>query len=450
MMQIRSEFPKYLRRCAGGFFVSGLVLGLSGCGIFGDDDAPPLPGTRVAVMLVDTDAEPDQRLADLRVKLPAPYVNESWPQGGGFPDHAMHHLQSSDILKEAWRVSIGEGSEDRRRLLSGPVVAEGRVYTMDADFEVRAFDAETGKRLWDYEPEIPRRDGDAFGGGIAFADHMIFVTTGYAKVFALNARTGELIWEQRAPGPLRAAPAVAEGKVLVISIDNRLTAYNADTGEEIWFHAGFAETAGLLGGASAAVTDGTAIVPYSSGELFSLRMLTGRPNWSDSLVSVRRIDALASLADIRARPVVDRGVVYAISHGGRMVALDLASGARVWDRRIGGIQTPWVAGEFLYVVTLDQTILCMTRRGGRVRWATPLPNYEDPEDLEDPITWTGPVLVSDRLLLGNSLGELWSVSPYDGSPLGRIDLGSRIDVPPVVANGTVYVQTESGNLIALR
>ena len=133
-----------------------------------------------------------------------------------------------------------------------------------------------------------------------------------------------------------------------------------------------------------------------------------------------------------------------------MVALDLESGARAWDRRIGGIQTPWIAGEFIYVITLDQQVLCVTRRGGRVRWATPLPNYEDPEDLEDPITWAGPVLVSDRLLAANSLGELWSISPYDGTPLGRVDFGSGISIPPVVANGIVYVQTDSGELIALR
>ncbi|MBO6836384.1 MAG: PQQ-binding-like beta-propeller repeat protein [Alphaproteobacteria bacterium] len=427
---------------------AGLFLG--GCDWFGESDAPPLPGTRIAVMVVDSDAEPDPRLADLRVKLPAPYTNDAWPQGGGYPDHAMHHLEANELLREAWRVSIGSGSDGDRRLLSGPVVAENRVYTMDSDFEIRAFDAVTGKRIWSFEPEIPDEDDEAFGGGIAYADRMIFVTTGYARVFALNAETGQLIWNQKAPGPIRAAPSIGEGKVLAISIDNRVTAYNADTGEEIWFHAGFAETAGLLGGASAAVSERTAVVPYSSGEIYSLRLSTGRANWSDSLVSVRRIDALASLADIRGRPIVDRGVVYAISHGGRMVALDLASGSRAWDRRIGGTQTPWIAGEFLYVITSDQTVLCMTRRGGRVRWATPLPNFEDPEDLEDPITWSGPVLVSDRLLIGNSMGELWSISPYDGKPLGRIDLGDPIYVPPIVANGTVYVQTDDGVLIALR
>lgn len=438
-----------LRSLTAGLAFLALTL-VSGCGWWGEEEAPPLPGTRISVMTADTDAEPDPRLSDLRVKLPAPYFNDAWPQGGGYADHAMHHLKAADTLSRAWSVDFGDGSDDGRRLLSGPVVAEGRVYTMDADFEIRAFNAETGALIWEFEPEIPDEDDEAFGGGIAYADRMLFVTTGYARVFALNAATGQPIWEERMPGPSRAAPSIGDGRVLAMSIDNRVTAYDADTGEELWFHAGFAETAGLIGGASVAVTERNAIVPYSSGELFSLRLSTGRANWSDSLVSVRRIDALASLSDIRGRPVVDRGVVYAISHAGRMVALDMASGARVWDRRIGGIQTPWIAGDFLYLVTLDQTVLALTRRGGRVRWATPLPNYEDPEDLEDPITWAGPVLVSDRLLIGNSIGELWSVSPYDGRPLGRIDVGSPIYVPPVVANGTVYVQTDDGDLIAYR
>ena len=421
-----------------------------GCDLFKEEEKP-LPGTRVAVMVTETDATPDPRLSDLRVKLPAPYVNDSWPQAGGYPDHAMHHLSAGngDVLKVAWRANIGSGGGEDRRLLSGPVVAEGKVFTMDTDFEVRAFDEKTGKLIWSFEAEVPDEDDEAFGGGIAYADRMIFMTTGYARVLAISAENGKLLWEKRAAGPIRAAPAIGEGKVLAISIDNRVSAYDEVTGEQLWFHAGFAETAGLLGGASAAITDRTAVVPYSSGELFSLRLSTGRVNWSDSLVSVRRVDALASLADIRARPVIDRGVVYALSHGGRMVAFDEASGARVWDRRIGGIQTPWVAGDFIYVVTLDQTILCLTRRGGRVRWATPLPNFEDVEDLEDPISWAGPVLVSDRLLIGNTLGELWSVSPYDGKPIGRIDLGDPIRIPPIVADGYVYVQTEAGTLFAL-
>jgi hypothetical protein len=227
---MKQQAVRKAHRLAASIVLSGLVFAVGGCSWFGDSEAPPLPGKRISIMVQDTDAEPDPRLSDLRVKLPPPYMNDSWPQGGGYPDHAMHHLKSSDELKVAWRVDIGSGSDGNRRLLSGPIVAEGRVYTMDADFEVRAFDAETGKPIWEYEAEVPDRDGDAFGGGVSYADHMIFVTTGYAHVFALNAQTGQLIWDATAPGPIRAAPSVGEGKVLAISIDNRVTAYNADTG----------------------------------------------------------------------------------------------------------------------------------------------------------------------------------------------------------------------------
>src|SRR3546814_13420392 len=83
------------------------------------------------------------------------------------------------------------------------------------------------------------------------------------------------------------------------------------SGEKLWLHTGFSEPAGLLGGASPAVDGETVVVPYSSGEIFALRVENGRVVWSDNLTAVRRADALSSLADIRAAPVVDRGLVLA-------------------------------------------------------------------------------------------------------------------------------------------
>jgi len=431
------------------------VLVLGGCGIYEDwfegEGDPPLPGERISVLLTDTDAAPDPRLADLDIKLPKPYTNRAWPQAGGYPDHAMHHLAvSPEQLQKVWEVDAGAASEGDQRVLAAPIIADGRVFTVDRDFEIYAFDAESGARQWRFQPEVPDEDDEAFGGGIAYHNGRIFLTTGFAQIYAIDARTGQEIWNVRGNGPMRAPPAVGDGKVVAVSIDNRTIAVDEETGEEVWQHAGFAEAAGLIGGASPAIADNTVVVPYSSGEVFALRLSNGQTRWSDSLTSIRRSDALSSLSDIRARPIIDRGVVYSVSHAGRMVAIDERSGARGWDRRIGGIQSPWIAGEFLYMITLDQSVLAITRRGGRVRWATPLPNFEDPEDREDAITWVGPILVGDRLLLGNSLGELWSLSPYTGAPLGKVDVGAGVSVPPVVAGGTVYVLTEDGELIAFR
>ena len=427
---------------------------LSGCALtdewFGDAEDPPLPGERISVIIESGAVEPDPRISDLDVLLPKPVINEAWPQAGGYANHAMHHLLVPERLSVAWRLDFGEGSEGDQRVLGGPVSAAGLVFTMDREFIVRAWRADSGQLAWTFDPEVPEEDEEAFGGGLAYDGGKLFASTGFAQVIAIDATAGTELWRARLPGPMRAAPAAANGTVVAITIDNQTTAFDSDTGEQLWSHTGFSETAGLLGGASAAIEDNVAIVPYSSGELFALRLGAGRQVWSDTLTTVRRVDTLSTLADIRGLPIIDRGVVYAVSHAGRTVAIDLRTGSRLWDRRLGGLLSPWIAGEFLFFVTTEGNLICLTRRGGRVKWVSSLPLWEDPEDRQDPISWVGPVLAGDRLLLANSLGEVWAISPYNGKALGKIDIDDAVRVPPIVAGGTVYIQTEGGRLVALR
>lgn len=422
---------------------------LSSCGWIGEDEDPPLPGERLSVLLIDTDLEPDPRLADLKIKLPQPYLNENWPQYGGYSDHAMHHLQAGD-LNEVWREDIGDGGDDEERLLATPVVVGNRIYVSDVDYQITAFDTETGKEVWQVEIEVPEEDGEAFGGGLAYLDGRLYLTTGFAEIFALSAEDGSVLWRNSTPGPVRSAPAVNKDVVIAISIDNQTTAYDLVDGSQKWRHAGFSETAGMIGGASAAIYKNVALVPYSSGEVFALRTSNGRILWSDSLTSLRRSDALSSLADVRGAPIIDRGIGYAVSQSGRMVALDMRSGGRVWDRRVGGINTPWIAGDFLFVLANEGHLVSMTRRGGRVLWLKSLRVWENEEEQIDPISWVGPVLAGDRLILGNSLGEVITVSPYTGEIMGKIEVSGAVKLPPVVANGAVYILTESGNLYAYK
>ena len=336
------------------------------------------------------------------------------------------------------------------RLLTPPIVAEGKVFVMDVDSQVSAINAANGDVIWEYDSKVPDDDDEAFGGGIAYENGVLFVSTGFADIISLDAETGKERWRKRLSGPMRAAPTVADGRVFVVTIDNQLFVLSGATGDRLWSHAGFSEIARLLGAASPAVGTGTVIVPYSSGEIFALRVENGRPLWSDNLSSSQRLDALSTLADIRGMPVVDRGLVYAISHSGRMVAIDLRSGTRVWEKSIGGVEMPWIAGEFIYLLTNESQLVCLTRRGGRVRWVRDLPQYEDSDDKDDPIKWSGPTLAGDRLVITGSHGEAWSVSPYTGKVLGRLDLSEEVFLPPIVADSTLYFLTEDGDLIAMR
>jgi outer membrane protein assembly factor BamB len=248
---------------------------------------------------------------------------------------------------------------------------------------------------------------------------------------------------------LRAAPTVANGRVYVVSVDNQAFAFDL-AGNRLWSHTGILETAGLLGAAAPAADGSVVVVPYSSGELFALRAENGIVAWSDSLAAIRRVGALSGLADIRGMPVIDRGLVVAVSHSGRMAALDQRSGVRVWEREIGGTNMPWVAGDYVFVLSNEGEVVAMTRGEGRIRWVASLPRWEAPEDREGLILWSGPTLAGNRLWLVNNRRELVALSPQDGSVVSTHPLPGGALMAPIVANGTLYVLSDDGTLTAFR
>lgn len=429
-----------------------LLLPAAGCGItdWFEDEKARLPGKRIPVLTLEQKIEPDPRLADQAVELPRPYANEAWGQPGGAPSHAMYHLSLGENPTEVWRADVGNGSDDSGRIMAQPIVISGRVYTLDAEATVTAFDAGNGDRLWRRDLSEDADDEGVFGGGLAYDGGRLFVSTGLGRVAALDPASGEVIWTQGVGAPMRAGPAARGGQVFVVTVTNQTVALSASDGSEMWRHQGIEEQAGLLGSATPAATESSVVVAYSSGELFALLRDNGRVLWNDSLAGLTRTDPVADMADIRGMPVVDRDRVIAASNAGRLVAIDLRRGARTWEAEIGSIEMPWTGGAYIFVVTTRGELVALTRESGRVRWVAELPRYEDPEDREDEIVWQGPVLAGDRLILAGSNGEAITVSPYTGEILGTIGLPDAAAVAPVVAGNTVYFLTDDATLLALR
>jgi outer membrane protein assembly factor BamB len=191
------------------------------------------------------------------------------------------------------------------------------------------------------------------------------------------------------------------------------------------------------------------VAGFSSGELNAYRYENGRIVWQDALSRTSISTAVATLSDIDADPVIDQGRVFAVGQGGRMVSLELVTGQRVWELNIAGISTPWVAGEWLFVVTDDARVLCVSRANGRVRWLTQLPRWRDEEDKKGPISWSGPVLAGGRLLLVSSAGQMVNVMP-DGTMSTGTKLGAAVYLSPVVAQNTLFILDDEGHLSAWR
>jgi outer membrane protein assembly factor BamB len=426
-----------------------LASGVAGCGMFGEKKQP-LPGERISVLGLGGTLDPDPDLAHVPVILPPPELNRDWPQPGGNTTHAMGHPALPDPLTRAWTTRIGDGSSRYTRVLSQPVVAGGRVFAMDGGSRVSALDAAAGQRFWqvDVKPEHAR--GRAFGGGPSFWNERLYLTSGFAEILALDPANGAVIWRQNVGAPVHAPPTVSDGRVFAITIENTLEALSADDGKRLWSHHGIPETAGLLGGANPAIDGDIVIAAYSSGEVFALRVENGRVVWSDSLAETRTVNAVAGLADIRGRPVVDRGQVYAVSNSGRMAAIDLRTGDRAWEQQIASSHGPWVVGEYVFVLARDNELVCLTRNEGRVRWLQPLRRFENETRRSGPIFWAGPVLGGNRLIVLSSKGEMLLLSPQTGAPAGQQILPATAYLGPVIADNALYVLTDDANLSAYR
>ncbi|CCQ74078.1 PQQ-like beta-propeller repeat protein [Magnetospira sp. QH-2] len=427
------------------------ALALSACDTwFGKDDAPPLEGERISVLLHERTIAADKDAGKIEILLPPPSINEEWPQSGGYANHAMHHTLSAEVPVPIWTADVGAGADDTDRLVSEPIIADGKIFTLDSESMVTAFDEKTGEYLWSRELTPDDEDDAHIAGGLAYYRGGLFVTTGFAEVFAINAKSGKVFWRYNTGAPMRAAPAARHGKIFVVTMDNRLMAISAATGKLAWTYEALSEEVGLLRSATPAVDRGIVVAAFLSGELVALRADSGRELWNESLASRRQVGALSNMFQIRGNPVIDRDRVFAINHGSLLVSVDLRTGQRIWDQEIGGGEMPWVAGDFIYVLTNGSELLCLSRKNGAILWVQTLPRWEDWEEKLDAIVWSGPILASDRLVIAGSHGIALALSPYDGHILGQVELPDRVTIPPVIANGTLYFLADDATLVAYR
>jgi len=445
-----------------GIVIGTLALALGGCGIFGGgaDKKPKTPtfGDRIPILTSETGVEVDAAVADVAVVLPPALPNADWAQSGGNASKSVGHLTLPENLSVAWTAQT-EGSQPRARLSAPPIVGGGKLFSVDTRGDLHAFNAATGAKLWTVRVGGAARPGDnpkslkgnagvLFGGGASYEDGHVYATNGLGDIGAYDAETGAQQWIKRPGGPLRGSPGVGFGNVYVMSQDNQMYALKTSDGSQEWSRSGTLESAGVFGVAAPAIGQGTVIGGYSSGELSGYRYENGQEVWQDALSRTSISIAVATISDIDADPVIDQGRVYAIGQGGRMIALDILTGQRMWEINIAGIATPWVAGEWLFVVTDEAKLLCIARANGKVRWEAQLPRWKNEKKKKGLINWTGPILAGNRLVVASSEGDVMFASPTDGAKVSELKLKQGVTLPPIVAGDMLYVLDDSGKITA--
>ena len=417
---------------------------------FNDNNEPretaPQDG-RVSILAFEQQLTPDPTLQQRRIVVPAMVTVTEWSQPGGTADNSPPPSAGSAVLEQAWRASLGAGSNGRARIAAPPVIADGILYFLDADHRLRAVRASDGDRMWveSLRPD-EGRDRVARGGGVAAAGGRVYVTTGFGFIAAFDGQTGQQVWRINADAPFQSAPTVSGGRVFAITNDSELMVMDANTGEVTWTHQAIAEPARILSAPSVAVDGETVVAPFASGELVALLAGNGRRLWSDSLSRTGRLTSLSAINDIAGRPVLDNGVVFAASHSGVLAAIDRRTGQRGWARAFASTQTPWIAGDVLYAVSVDGELAAFDRQTGNVYWVSQLRRYEDEDDRRGRVAWVGPIMVGGRLVLANSEGDVIAVTPETGQTIATADVRQPVFIPPIAANTQIYIVTDEARL----
>ncbi|MET0239411.1 MAG: PQQ-binding-like beta-propeller repeat protein [Sphingobium sp.] len=427
-----------------------LTLGACGRGEKRPKSTTPVLGNRTSILGVDQVVKIDETVGNLPVVLPAATPNADWPQPGGDASKSMGNVMLGENLQQVWTQNIPAGG-NRARLASEPVISGDKLFVIDTEATVHAYNAVTGAQLWTSSVRAKDDNRKAeFGGGVSAADDRVYVTTGVGDVAALNASDGKELWKKRPGGPLRGSATVANGHVYVMSQDNQIFALSQSDGTVAWTESGTVQSTAIFGVAAPAAAQGTVIAGFSSGELTAYRYENGRVLWGDALSRTSISTTVAALTDIDADPVIDRGRVFAIGQGGRMASYELVTGQRLWEINIAGVSTPAVTGGWVFVVTDAGRLLCVERTSGKTRWISQLKAYHNVKKKSGIVRWHGPLLAGGRLILVSTDGDYVEVDPADGKVRVEREMKHGMSLPPVAASGMLYILTDEGRLIAYR
>ena len=388
------------------------------------------------------------------VSVPPATALTDWPQVLAGPAHAPGNVAGSmtglGAMTQRWRTSIGAPGGYRRPLQASPVVAGGQVFTMDANGTVAAFQLGSGAAHWRTPTRPKHMTAQPFGGGIGYDGGTLYAATGFSELLALDAGSGKINWRQPLDFPARSAPTIAGGLVSVVTQNDLLLTFDPVSGTPGWRFIGKiidTLTSVVVTGAPA-YDSGILVAGFASGTLAALDAASGTPIWEQSMSSSFGQASPLDFSDIVAPPVIAGGVVYAIGLGQTSLAIDLRSGAKVWERDVSGTQAFCLAGGFAYLLDSNQNLAAIHADDGLVTWITQLPNFRNMKAKTGPRGWNGPVMVNGQLLFTTSRGELGGVDPVSGrlGTLGK--LAGPADLAPIAAGGMLLVLTRDGFLTA--
>lgn len=342
-------------------------------------------------------------------------------------------IDESVTLDKRWSRSIGDGQGDGYYRLN-PLLADGVIYAVSSDGELAAFDAASGRERWGVELELP------ISGGVGKYRDALFLGGADGLVIKLSADDGSELWRATVSGEILAAPQSNGSVVVAQAYDGKLIGFDFETGERLWTYSNDVPVLTLRGTSTPVIYNDIAIAAFADGKVIAVSLASGSVVWEARVAIAQGRSEIERIVDIDGTMATQGVELYVASYQGRLVALEMRAGRKLWQRNVSAVSGVSVGFGNVYVADEDGTVSAFLRNGQGVRWQNIDLGYRE---------LSRPTPISSYVAVVDFEGYLHLLSQVDGVIVGRArpdSDGARADM---IASGNVlYVYGNSGELVA--
>ncbi|MEW9570460.1 outer membrane protein assembly factor BamB [Rhodanobacter sp. Si-c] len=370
------------------------------------------------------------------------------------PTPLEKHFTPTVQVSKVWTARIGDGPGISGVLLR-PTVVDGVLYAVSTDGRIAAFDAASGKQLWEKTTKVKKgwfgfggKKGKAvpegsYAGGPTVVGDLLAVGTLDGYVYGMNPKDGSQLWSSELDSEVISAPAISGDLVIARTQDGRVYGLDAATGKRRWvYDQGNVPLLSLRGNGVPLTANGVVFIGSDDGKLVALRQDNGEKLWEQRLASGEGRTDIERLNDADGSILLDGSTLYAAAYHGNLTAIDGPSGRPLWSRAFSTYTSLAIGGTAIYGVNDQGEVWAFDRSGGADMWKNDKLKYR----------WlTGPAVQGNYVVVGDAYGYVHWLQAGDGALAARMRLSKKaIQAQPLVVGDTVYVEDVKGHIGAYR
>ncbi len=341
----------------------------------------------------------------------------------------LPEFQAKLTAKLDWQVSLGS----KGKAIFAPAIVGDAIYAAGPDGTIVRVEALSGKEVWRAKADKPLQ------AGVGASATKVIVGTNKGDVLTFDT-AGKPGWNAKVSTEVAGPPKISEGKVIVWTLDAKITALSEEDGSAKWSYTGTSPPLTVRRFVGGSVARGALFTGTAGGKLLAFDVNTGTLGWQASVATSKGSNELERIADVASLPLIDERQVCAAAYQGRVACFEVINGNLTWSRDLSSLSGIAIDQRYLYLTDDKGAVHALDKITGASVWkqeklATRFPS--------------GPVLIGTAVGVVDIEGYLHLLDREDGALVGRVatDGSGPLSQPMPAAESAVW-QTLNGNLIS--